>query len=275
MGQAAQATKPAWQRRPHRMETVQVGKAEGRWGIAEETPIEIGFNGHAWAVMMATPQDLEDLALGLAFTEGVLSDPACAEEVLVRSLPEGITADVRVAREHLNEAALRRRALDGMTGCGLCGVERLAEALHRPGATSFANRPAIDVTAIERAFRALRDHQPLNRATRSVHAAAWADLDGGLVTAREDVGRHNALDKLIGALYRGGGMQPEGFVVMSSRCSFELVSKTARTPAGALATVSAPTGYALDLGRAVGLSIATLGPGDVVVRFDGEASHER
>lgn len=246
------------------------GQSGVEWGIAEEVPVEIGFNGKAWTVMMATPADLEDLAVGLALTEGAIRSAEDIDRVEVKSWPEGMTADIGASPAALETDRIRRRALDGRTGCGLCGVERLAE-LHRP---TLPARPGIDVTdkAIAAAFEALPAAQTLNAQTRSVHAAAWCDPDGRILDIREDVGRHNALDKLVGTRLRRGETSP-GFVVLSSRCSFELVFKAARLGAACLATVSAPTGLALDLAAALELPLASRDRQGAAVRFhQGEMS---
>lgn len=238
------------------------------WGIAEEVAVEIGFNGQPWTVMMASPVDIEDLASGLAYTEGLINTAAAISSIDVRTFPEGMTADISVDPRDLNHDAMRQRALDGTTGCGLCGVETLADALRRPSRPD-ATRPDIGHVAIAHAFEQLPEHQPLNAATRSVHAAAWCAPDGGLRLAREDIGRHNALDKLIGALLRADGIAEDGFIIMSSRCSFELVAKAGRTNAALLATLSAPTGLALDLARAVGMEIACRGLDGQINFLDG------
>ncbi|GJL97288.1 MAG: sulfurtransferase FdhD [Hyphobacterium sp.] len=228
------------------------------WGIAEEVAVEIGFNGTPWTVMMASPVDVENLALGLAFTEGLIDAKTALKSINVRTFPEGLTVDLAVDPDDLNHDAMRQRALDGTTGCGLCGVESLADALRRPTRPE-TTRPDIGQDAIVQAFDQLAMHQPLNAATRSVHAAAWCAPDGCLRLVREDVGRHNALDKLIGALLRSDAIAEDGFIIMSSRCSFELVAKAGRTNAALLATLSAPTGLALDLAHAVGLPLACRG----------------
>lgn len=243
------------------------------WGIAEEVPVEIGFNGQAWTVMMATPADLEDLAAGLALTEGAIASGTDIDAVEIRNWPEGITANLVVAPEKLDFDRVRRRSLDGRTGCGLCGVETLAE-LHRPKVTGQTVAP-ISRQNVRAAFDALPHRQLLNRETRSVHAAAWCDLAGQIKIVREDVGRHNALDKLAGARLRNGEPDDAGFIIMSSRCSFELVFKAARMRAGLLATVSAPTGLALDLAAAFGLTLATPAPDGDIILFSVEASDGR
>jgi FdhD protein len=236
----------------------------GRWAIAEETPVEIGFNGAAWTVMMASPADLEDLAVGLAFTEGLLDSAAPVRAIEVKAWPEGVTADIAVSEDALAEEP-RRRALDGRTGCGLCGVERLTDLYRRP--ETGGSRPAITPEAARRALDGLAAQQPLNAATRSVHAAAWCDPEGRILLVREDVGRHNALDKLAGAMARKGRIGEAGFVVMSSRCSYELVFKAARLGAAGLATISAPTGLALDLAEAYGLTLFARGPQGAAIMF--------
>lgn len=236
----------------------------GCWGIAEEVPVEIGFNGAAWTVMMATPADLEDLAIGLVLTEQIIAHADAIKAIELKAYAEGVTANIQIETSALAGKALRRRTLDGQSGCGLCGVETLADAIRRPKPRT-GNRPSPDKAAILRAFTGLTRAQPLNAATRSVHAAAWCGPDGAVALVREDVGRHNALDKLVGALARTGHLEDEGFIVMSSRCSFELVCKAAITNASLLATVSAPTGLALDLSRELGLPLACRSGEDVIL----------
>ncbi len=248
--------------------------AEGsrEWGIAEEVPVEIGFNGTAWTVMMASPTDVEDLAIGLALTEGAVASGRDIETVEIRQWPEGLTADIRIAPDLVRSDRIHRRALDGRTGCGLCGVEQLAD-LHAPP-SALPPGPRVEAAAIRAALAALPGHQHLNRETRSVHAAAWCRLDGEIILVREDVGRHNALDKLAGARLRGGEPDDAGFVVMSSRCSFELVFKAARMRAALLAGQSAPTGLALDLATRLALRVAAAGPDGAIVFFSPESADE-
>lgn len=236
-----------------------------RWALAEEVPVEIGINGCPWTVMLASPSDLEDLAIGLVLSEGVLAHASGIRTVSVTSWPEGLSVDLEVPEDVIRQDRLNRRTLAGRTGCGLCGVESLA-ALHQPGRRT-GQAVHIEDTAVARAFDSLSEHQPLNRLTRSVHAAAWCSAAGEIATVREDVGRHNALDKLVGARMRGSQENQPGFVVMSSRCSYELVVKTATLGASLLATISAPTGLALDLAARLGLALAARGPGGGVTRF--------
>ena len=240
------------------------------WGIAAETPVEININGRPLAVMMATPADIEDLALGFVLTETILTAPDAVQGFDVRILPEGVVVDLAADPAAIAESRIRPRFLEGMSGCGLCGVERLADTIREvrpaPGQGAPAAEP-LSPTAILAAFDALPAAQALNRATRSVHAAAWAARDGAIEAVREDVGRHNALDKLIGARARAGLIGASGFVVMSSRCSFELVQKCAVAGVRTLATVSAPTGLALALARASGVRVASPDRG-ALIEFD-------
>ena len=234
----------------------------GSWQIAAETAVEIGINGQPLAVMMASPADLEDLAVGFAYTERLLVEPAPAPDVTVNRLVDGIVVDIAVAPERVDERARRNRLLEGRAGCGLCGVDSLAAAVRTPVAdTVLRDRFDVADVAVRKAFDSLADHQPLNLATHSVHAAAWCDAHGGIVQVREDVGRHNALDKLVGAMLRGSASTGPGFVIMTSRLSFELVCKAAAIGASMLATASAPTTLALDVAARLDLPVACLGDG--------------
>lgn len=238
------------------------------WAVAAETAVEIDVNDVPLTVMMATPEDLEDLAIGLAFTEGVVLDPLRIEEVSIADFVDGVVVNVRVAADAVNEQARRSRLLEGRAGCGLCGVDSLAAAMRRPAIQRTANsaRPVMDA-ALRRAFDALPEQQTLNQRTHSVHAAAWCAISGDIVAVREDVGRHNALDKLAGWLLRSATMQTDGFVVVTSRLSFELVCKAAAMGAALLAAVSAPTSLALELAASADLPLVCLGPTGSIVRF--------
>jgi FdhD protein len=214
----------------------------------------MGTGGHSFAVMMASPTDLVDFALGFSLSEGVIETAAEFLAAEVVPLARGVELAVTVTESRALALRARHRALAGRTGCGLCGVDSIAEAL-RP-------IPRLDVTtriaaaAIDRAVAAFPADQPLNRLTGATHAAAFADLDGRILATREDVGRHNALDKLIGALAAGGVDAATGFVVVSSRCSYEMVHKTAAAGIPLIASVSAPTGLAVDLAEKVGIGLA-------------------
>jgi FdhD protein len=248
--------------------------AQATWGIAVEAPIEIALNGAPWTVMLATPADVEDLAVGIAVSERVLRDHTRVGTIVVSEYLHDISVNVTVPADALDVSAMRGRSLLGSTACGLCGLESLAALRPRQhaDATTSVSVPATD-EAILAAFASLPALQSLNNATRSVHAAAWCLPNGDVSIVREDVGRHNALDKLIGALARSGRLGEAGFVVMSSRCSYELVYKAAAAGASTLATISAPTTLALEWSAALGVPVVSCGPGGQLVRFSPEAKH--
>lgn len=248
----------------HGLRTGGQGSVAVAWQIAEEAPVAFSCNGRQRLVMMATPSDLEDFAIGLALTEGFVESAGVIDAIRVAKETRGMVVDLSVDPAHLARARVRRKALEGRSGCGICGIASLDD-LPAPRRRPGACRP-IAPSAMLRGLRGLHDHQPGNARCRSLHAAAWCDREGVVLLAREDVGRHNALDKLLGALARGG-VHGDGFVVMSSRCSFELVQKIAMRGIATLATVSAPTALALRLASAGGITLAALS-GDAVVVFD-------
>lgn len=235
------------------------------WQLADEVPVALAYNGRSHAVLMATPADLADLGLGFSLSEGIVA--AAAEVRGLRVVAAGIGKGVAmtVPAERAEALAGRRRAMEARSSCGICGVETLEE-LVRPTDPVRAS-VAIPPAAIAAALAALPAHQPLNRLCRSVHAAAWCGPDGAIALAREDVGRHNALDKLIGALAGAGTDFAAGFVAMSSRCSFELVQKAAVVGIPLLATVSAPTTLALTVARRAGITLAAAAADGAVALF--------
>ena len=264
--------RPAPLRRPPRFRAGQsiadgrLGTDGGvRWHLAEEVPAALTFNQETSVVMMVTPADMEDFAIGFAVSEGMVPAASDILGVEVLASTNGYVIDIRAGR--LTERAGRERVIAGRTGCGLCGVDSLEDAVRPP--SHVARRFPLDLAAVGRALESLPAHQPLNRLNRSVHAAAWCSPSGDILRAREDVGRHNALDKLLGSLVREGRDPANGFVVMSSRCSFELVQKAAALGVPYLATISAPTTLALSMARDAGMGLACLSP-DGVVSFDGE-----
>ena len=239
------------------------------WLVPEEVPVAITLNGSTLAVMMATPADLEDFGIGFAVAEGVLADVAAIEDIAVLDDCNGMVVHLSAAPSRVREEAIRSRTLAGRSGCGLCGVDSLDGAVRWPGQQV---RPlTVTAQAVQRALALLPEYQPMNRLNRSVHAAAWCQPDGTVMLAREDVGRHNALDKLIGALLRAGISPADGFVVMTSRCSFELVQKAAAAGIPVLATLSSPTALALRLADAAGLTVLSAHRGGRVVRFNTPA----
>jgi FdhD protein len=237
------------------------------WALPEETPIAIQINSASYAVMMATPADLEDFAVGFAISEGLVKHVTHIGNVLVLSSGDGFTADLAIPEDKLIRERMVSRAIEGRVGCGLCGIEQMEDAIRMPRAT--LPRPRFTTQAISNAFHDLPNHQPMNAVNRTVHAAAWCSQDGAILFAREDVGRHNALDKLIGGMARQNIPPTDGFVLMSSRCSFELVQKCALAGIGALATVSAPTALAHRLAKQAGLRLAALSKQGVMM-FDGD-----
>lgn len=221
--------------------------------VVEETPVVIVYNAIPHVVMMATPRDLEDFALGFSITEELIRSPADLQRIQVVKYSQGVELQASVSTECEAVIAGRARRLSGRTGCGICGsdsIEGVLKTLHpvAPGVVVAAG-------AIERAFQSLADHQPLNASAGAVHAAGWSSLDGTILVAREDVGRHNALDKLIGALLRAGVKPEEGFVVVTSRASFEMAQKATVFGARLLAAISGPTGLAVRVAEQAGLTL--------------------
>jgi FdhD protein len=223
--------------------------------LAEEMPVALEYNGIAYATMLATPADLEDFALGFSLAEGIVEAPAELYELELESNRAGVIVRLEIASERFVHLKARRRALSGRTGCGLCGIESLTEAV-RP-VPRVPQGGVVPLAAVLSAMHALRARQPLHGATGATHAAALAAADGALLVVREDVGRHNALDKAIGAAARAGLLRPGGAAIalMSSRASFELVQKAAVAGIGVLAAVSAPTALAVRLAEEAGITL--------------------
>lgn len=221
--------------------------------VAVEMPVALTVNEISQAVMLATPADLEDFALGFALSEGWVRSRRDLLDVDVLPQPGGIELALRVTAACEQHLKTRRRLLAGRTGCGLCGLESLAQV----GAVQPApvQPPALAAGALDRALAGLHSAQALNAHCGGLHGAAWCSPDGELLLAREDIGRHNALDKLAGALARSEVAPRNGFVLMSSRASFELVHKTAMAGIGLLACVSAPSSLAIETAQRLGLQL--------------------
>lgn len=221
--------------------------------VAQEVAVALVYNGTSHAVMMATPCDLEDFARGFSLTERIVEMPSEIYDIEVEPVGRGIEIRLEIATQRMVSLRERRRSLAGRTGCGLCGVESLDDALR---AVSVVTAPQpVAWRAIERAMSDLPARQLINRSNGAMHAAAWATRDGSLVAVREDVGRHNALDKLAGALALTASLEAGGFVVVTSRCSYEMVQKAAAIGASAIAAVSAPTSLAIETAEQAGVAL--------------------
>lgn len=236
--------------------TVKDGDISKTWNIPSEFPVAFVYNRRNYAVMMATPADAADFAIGFSLTEQVVSEISEIKSLEIYMSDKGIDLRIKVAPKAIEklEIVQRRRNLIGQASCGLCGLEN-ADAL-------FIKLPKVGKTpmtlapdAIRQAIQALPQYQILNKQTKTVHGAGWANLSGEIVTVREDVGRHNALDKLLGALALAGTNMTDGFVVMSSRCSYEIIEKAARRKVRALVAISGPTEFAIEKAKEAGMSL--------------------
>ena len=223
--------------------------------VAQEVPVALEYNGISHATLLATPCDLEDLAYGFSFTEGIVRGAADIYDVEINDSADGLVVEVTIAAACANQLKLRRRALAGRTGCGLCGIESLDD-VRRDLPALPARLGQIDRRAVSRAIDHLRTMQPLHLATGATHAAGWADAVGRILYVREDVGRHNALDKLIGHMLRNDIDVRDGIAAISSRASFEMVQKAAAAGMGALVAVSAPTSYAIQVAEELNVMLA-------------------
>ena len=230
--------------------------SEGLAPVAEEVPVAFVYAGRSHVVMMCTPEDLEDLAVGFSVSEGIVRSGADVEHIDIVRHSRGIELQITIPADAAERLATRGRAISGRTGCGLCGVDAIDDVLRAPPPVTTTTR--FSPEALWRAGDALDAHQPFNRATHAVHAAAWADHEGRLRIVREDVGRHNALDKVIGALVRGAVDPSTGFLVVTSRASYELVMKAAIAGVGLLGAVSRPTSLAITLANDTNITLVGL-----------------
>jgi FdhD protein len=229
--------------------------------VPEETPVAFSFAGTTHAVMMASPADFEDFALGFSLTEGIIAAPEEIETIEVENLGAGIDIQIRLKDQANTRFQARRRRLAGPVGCGLCGIESIEEAMRSVDAVG-SSKLTLDADDIVRSVKLLAKVQPLHAETGAVHAAGFYVPGKGIVMAREDVGRHNALDKLAGALAKAGINGAAGAVVVTSRVSVEMVQKTAAIGAAFIIAVSAPTALAIRTAEAAGMTLVALVRGD-------------
>ncbi len=240
------------------------GARAAAWHLAEETPVAILLNGATFAVMMMTPADLEDFAVGFALTEGIVEGAGNIDSLRVAEAADGFVINLTLDPARLESVEDRRRTLAGRAGCGICGAQTIEAVLRPPPRVSG---PVPDRDALLRAYDILPAAQVMNRANHSTHAAAYCDRSGVIELLREDIGRHNALDKLAGALARQGRDARQGFILLSSRVSVEMAQKAAMIGAPLLAAVSAPSALALRVAAVAGMVIAGRSGADVML-FD-------
>jgi FdhD protein len=221
--------------------------------LATEIPLALTYNKRSHVVMMVSPADLEDFAIGFSLTEGIIDQPTDITEMTVIPRENGLEAAITVNSASFARLDKQRRNLVGKTGCGLCGAESLEQAMRYPAVVS--SQVSISNHAVQTAVQTLNDHQPLQAVTGAVHGAAWCNLDGEIQVLREDVGRHNALDKLIGHLSRTGFDSASGFALVSSRASYEMVYKVAAVGIEVLVAVSAATSLAVDFAHRSGITL--------------------
>lgn len=238
--------------------------------LVPEAPVALEFNGLSYAVMMATPADLADFALGFALSEGLAGCAADLTDLAIAEVEHGWIVRATLSGVGVEQLTERVRARVAESSCGLCGIENL-EALAKP-LPLVAAHAALEPKAIFAALAALEKRQPLQQATGAAHAAAWADSAGAIGLVREDVGRHNALDKLIGAMAKDGQPLVPGFVLSTARCSYEIVEKTVRAGGTTLVTVSLPTTMAVERARTAGLSLWSLARGDSALLVNDASS---
>ncbi|MBQ0823365.1 MULTISPECIES: formate dehydrogenase accessory sulfurtransferase FdhD [Microvirga] len=248
-----------------RMSVAQDASFPGERVVPEETPVALTYNGSTHAVMMASPSDLEDFAIGFSLSEGIIHDPA--DLLSMEMVEHDLGCEIRMWLSDRSGSSyqMRRRALAGPVGCGLCGVESLAEAT-RPVQTVTGSL-RVHPGAVKIAMTDLSDAQRLNREARAIHAAAFWRPSEGVIAIREDVGRHNALDKLAGALARASEPGSDGLVLLTSRVSLEMVQKTARMGASILVAVSAPTALAVRVAESCGITLVAVARGDAFEVF--------
>lgn len=240
--------------------------APGTRMLANEVAVALEFDGSPYAVMMLTPSDLEDFAVGFALSERIVARSDEIARIDIRYGLRGIGIDVRLEKEHSARLAERRRAIPGQSGCGICGLTTIEEAL--PKLQPLTSAPRVAPKALFRALAGLPSRQVLNQQTGAVHAASFCGADGEILVVREDVGRHNAFDKVIGNMAREGIDPASGFALLTSRCSYELVQKAVLARIPLLVAISAPTELAVSIAREANLTLIALARADSVLLFN-------
>ena len=230
------------------------GVADAEDIVAVETPVVLEYNGISHAVMLASPADLEDFALGFSLTEGILHDPSELYECDVIPQEQGMLVQMRIAAERFMQLKDKRRSMTGRTGCGICGAESLDQAIRCPAPVTHQH--TIDAALLFAGMQSMQQLQPMQQRSGATHAAAWMQADGVIDCVREDVGRHNALDKLIGAMVSAGKDFSQGALLITSRASYEMVQKSAAMGIGIVAAISAPTSLAIALAEQTGVTLA-------------------
>jgi len=228
--------------------------------IAEEVPVVLVYNGHSHVVMLVTPTDLEDFALGFSMTEGIIANAKEFLSAKVYHRANGIEVNIKIPEHRMQCLSDKGRNLTGRTGCGLCGASTLKQAIRQPPPVNSTIQ--VSAKQLTLALADLANKQNLNQLTGAIHAAAWVELERGIIDVREDVGRHNALDKLLGVLCRTGKTVNTGFIIVTSRASYEMVQKTAFLGIGLLVAISAPTGLAIRLAEQAGITLVGFARGD-------------
>ncbi len=232
----------------------QQGRSSGRQDhVAAEVPVALSYNKRSHVVMMATPSELEDFATGFSLTEGIINQLSDLLEMSVIARENGLEVAMTIGQDCFARLVEQRRNLVGRTGCGLCGAESLEQVTRDPKVVS--SHVSVTAEAIQKAIQSLTDHQPMQAVTGATHGAAWCSVTGTILALREDVGRHNALDKLIGHLCKNCFDPGQGFVLVSSRASYEMVYKAGVVGMEVLVAVSAPTTLAIDFANRSGITL--------------------
>ena len=234
------------------------------WHLAIEEPVSMIYNGLNFVVMMASPINLEDFGVGFSLTEGIVHKVRDIRDIEIEKQELGYLVKMAISPRQAVDLEIRKRNLESRTSCGLCGLESLNQVRKK---IKKVNAKVLKVNSVEKALLTLGHHQPLRSIDHTVHGAGWCNDEGDIMWVREDVGRHSALDKLIGLLAKENINVKQGFIVLSSRCSFELVQKAAMVGIGMLATISAPTKMAVLLAKEVGMTIVTFYKNKGIVCF--------